>query len=357
MELLADVPLSGLSTRRIARRLGLSQPALFRHFRSRDALLEAVIDHAREQLGGVAAAAAAPAHADPHARFDALARGLLGFVEAHPGLPRLLFAHSAALDHGAIRAALEHLVSMQRTLVAVLVREGAAGGWLRPDVDPRDAALLFVGGLQGAILQWELAGRPPGLALRGAALVSLWLGGVALAGAAPGPAPEPADPGLTRGAQGLVDLDVRPVLAGGRDPLEDVLAALERMVPGDLLHLTSPFRPAPLLALLERQGHHVASREAGPGVWSTTVGVGGQPAPLDLLDREPPEPLEAVLGASAELAPGACFAAWVPRYPRLLVGHLEARPLRWQVLEAADGAALIYLRGEGPASGLDGVGR
>ena len=56
LELLGSTPLGDLTTRQIAKRIQVSQPALFRHFRSREQLLVAVVEHARASLGELAAA-------------------------------------------------------------------------------------------------------------------------------------------------------------------------------------------------------------------------------------------------------------------------------------------------------------
>ncbi len=341
LRLLADAPLSDVTTRRIARELGLSQPALFRHFSSRAALLLAVIDHARSGLGSVIedVVGAGP---ELRSQLSVLTSRLLAFTEANPGFARLLFGDGAGGAGGdSVRAALRQIVSMQRKLVAELVREAQRAGAVRAELSAARAAALFVGMVQGVILQWELGDRATSLVDEAGAVVAFWCrgAGVGEPRAALPVRPESDSPPTD---VALVALDARPILAGGEDPLDAILNAVAAAGPGGLIALTTPFRPKPLLSLLASRGHAVEAREATPGVWAVDIVVGGAPALTDLRDLPAPEPLEQVLERTASLAPGEIFVARLPRFPRLLLPHLEARGLRYTLHEQPDGAALLH---------------
>lgn len=363
--LLADIPLAELSTRQIARRVGVSQPAMFRHFRSRDALLVAVVDSARDTLGAEAVKLL-EAREDAVTTLERLAATLMRYVQDNPGLPRLLFSDGAGSGEG-MRAALGRLLTMQRSLVAQIVRDGQRSGLLAPQVDPTRAAWLFVGMLQGLVLQWQLEGRQEHLVDEAPAMMALWLGGVgarrdpspqdhadrAAAGVplqageapskglkAPREAPESGPPTQ----DGIGAIDVRDILAGGRDPLEDILATLEPLRPGAAMLVTAPFRPAPLLALLSRQGHRLHERALPDGGCAVAVAVQSGAQIADLCDLEPPEPMEAVLTMAQRLQPGEAWIAWLPRHPRLLLPVLAQRPVTCALSPCPDGAVLLHMR-------------
>ena len=68
---------------------------------------------------------------------------------------------------------------------------------------------------------------------------------------------------------------------------------------------------------------------------------------LDLLDLEPPEPLQRILEEVEQLEPGDILVARTPRNPRMLLPRLVDRGVEHAVVEAPDGTAL--LRVERPA--------
>ena len=84
VELAAEQNPGDITTAAIAQRMGLTQGALFRHFPTKDAILEAVMGWVSERLLAQLDAAAASA-ATPLAALEAMFMAHVGFVVRHPG--------------------------------------------------------------------------------------------------------------------------------------------------------------------------------------------------------------------------------------------------------------------------------
>lgn len=273
LELLATTPLNRVTTRQIAARVGLTQPALFRHFDGRDAIVDAAVAWMRGELEGVAAAVLA-APAPPLVRAEALARALGEHVARWPGLPRLLFGDVAGGRETSWGADLRGLQRAQRSLVEALVREAVAAGQVPSSIDANRAAALFVAGMQGVLAQWLVSGAGGTPDVVG--FVEVWRAGVV--GGLPGVltgASAPADGAALRAE---VYVDATAILLAGVDPLAEVLTAADRVAPGGLLRVVAPFAPAPLGALLRSRGWDVEISAAGPKP---------QVGPFTLLARRP----------------------------------------------------------------------
>lgn len=341
LRLLADTPIEALTTRELAAELGVTQPALFRHFSSREAIFVEVVEHARGELEAIASRVLARGGRATEV-LRALGDALLTHAEAAPGLPRLLFA-SATAKPGRVREALRAVVGMQAALAAELVRQGQGEGDVAASIDPAHAATLFVGAIQGLVLRWEIGGRSEPLAAGFAPLFDLWLHGVASRPRAASSSAASAAAPRGEGAAAIVKLDVRPILARGVDPLTAILAVIDALPPAGVLSIEAPFRPSPLLALLARKGHAATCEGLARDHFVVDVVKGGAPAIEDLRDLAAPEPMERVLVAGAALAPGEVFVALLPRFPRLLVPRLDERGLSHAIEERADGAAILRL--------------
>src|SRR3546814_20412611 len=70
--------------------MGLTQGALFRHFPTKDAILQAVMSWVTERLLGRVDKAVEEA-ASPAAALEAVFMTHIDFVSDHPGVPRMLF--------------------------------------------------------------------------------------------------------------------------------------------------------------------------------------------------------------------------------------------------------------------------
>jgi AcrR family transcriptional regulator len=122
---------AGISVNAIGRELGVSGPALYRYFSSRDALLtELVADAYRDLAAALRDAPGAGPRAAPTARLRALARAYRGWAIAQPHRYGLLFgpplpghdAHSEPI----VAAAEEAMAALVDVVAAAGVRTGAA---------------------------------------------------------------------------------------------------------------------------------------------------------------------------------------------------------------------------------------
>ncbi len=354
LDLMADRALHEVSTRAIARRVGFSQPALFRHFRNRRALLQALVQHVRGQLAARAEALVATSSGLELAR--GLARALVEQARARPGTLTLLF-EALTVDDPALQAAVRSLVDTWRTLAATAVEGAIAQGQVSAEVDPEQAGRLLVAVQQGSLLQWRIDGRrgDPSVEAALAAWEAALVAGQPRRGREPGAAtsegateggPREAAPG-PGGAADLVLLDVRPILAAGRDPLQDILQAVERLADDGLLLVVAPFRPGPLIALLARRGHAVEAEPAGD-LWVVSVPGRGAGPVEDLRELEAPGPMERVLARAEALGPGELALFRTPHVPHPALAELGRRGLAAQAVEHPAGGAVLAVRRPAP---------
>jgi len=147
-----------LSTTEVARAIGLSQPAIFRHFPTKGALWLAVAEDIADRLQSYWAAAEAGA-TGPHARLKALIGAQLTAIAETPALPSILFSRELQVDNPALRDVFRKLLSAFQGRLVAAIRELQAAGHLRRDVGPEDVAILLTSLVQGVAIRWTLGAR------------------------------------------------------------------------------------------------------------------------------------------------------------------------------------------------------
>ena len=158
IELAASQNPGEITTAAIAKHMGLTQGALFRHFPSKEAILQAVMEWVAERLLA-RVDKAAQAAASPLAALEAVFMTHIDFVAQHPGVPRMLFGElQRAVDTPAKRMA-RTLIDRYGVRLAALIVQGKARGELDNEVDTAAAVTLFIGAIQGLIMQSLLAGN------------------------------------------------------------------------------------------------------------------------------------------------------------------------------------------------------
>ena len=145
----------GITTQAIAERIGVTHGALFRHFPDKAAIWTAVFDWLAARLGRVADAALA-AGGEPLQQLERLFHAQVDFVASHPGVPRILFHELqrpvASTLHGLARG----IVGGYRERIKTLIRSAKAAGQLPAGLDEEAAAVLFIGTVQGLVVQSTL---------------------------------------------------------------------------------------------------------------------------------------------------------------------------------------------------------
>ncbi len=157
IELAAEQNPSVITTAAIAKRMGLTQGALFRHFPNKDAILKAVMEWVAERLLS-RVDKAVEGVSSPLAALEAMFMAHVTFVSEHPGIPRLLFGELQRAEVSPAKRMAQTLIQRYGERLHRLIEEGKAQGELDAALDVEAAAALFIGTIQGLVMQSLLAG-------------------------------------------------------------------------------------------------------------------------------------------------------------------------------------------------------
>ena len=145
----------GITTQAIATRIGVTHGALFRHFPDKAAIWRTVFDWLGVQLGRVADAAIANG-GTPLEVLERLFHAQVAFVASHPGVPRILFHELQRPAGSPLQGLARNIVGGYRERIKTLIHRAKEIGELPIDLDEDAAAVLFVGTVQGLVVQSTL---------------------------------------------------------------------------------------------------------------------------------------------------------------------------------------------------------
>lgn len=146
----------GLSMERIAEQVGLVPSAIYRHFKNKGGVLDAVLDLLHARLMGILAEARA-AHESPLEQLHDLLRRHVQLVQYHQSLPRFLFSDQVLTGNPVRKAKLFGIITDYLSGVAGIAREAQREGRVRGDVDADTLSVLFFGLFQPPIMLWFMS--------------------------------------------------------------------------------------------------------------------------------------------------------------------------------------------------------
>ena len=149
---------AAITTTELASAVGLSQGALFKHFASKDAVWLAAMDWAAEHLLQTLTDAASSSPS-PCAALRAVFDAHVAFVAEHPGVPRLVLPQLQQIGDTPIKQRARKLMQAHRALVQDLLRKAVGTHETTPDLDVPAATTMFLGQIQGLVMQSVMTGK------------------------------------------------------------------------------------------------------------------------------------------------------------------------------------------------------
>lgn len=164
-----------LTTGAVAEAIGVSQPAIFRHFPTKQALWLAVAQKIRQHMAA-GWQEALSAVTVPEKRIAAVIDIQLRTIELHPAIPAILFSRELQVENLDLRRTFAGLLASFHQILSEELDRGRKAGVFRADVDPADGAVLLISLVQGLAIRWSLGARGFELRPEGARLLAVQLG-------------------------------------------------------------------------------------------------------------------------------------------------------------------------------------
>jgi AcrR family transcriptional regulator len=143
-----------VTVRRIAKEIGVSEGALYRHFKSKHDILSLMVERIQEDL--VADIQGGAAGQTPLGILDNALRNHISSIEQRKGVSFQVIAEIISLGDTRLNKQASEALDKYAGLIRDLLSEGIEAGEIRKDVDPEKAATLITAAIQGLVSRWAL---------------------------------------------------------------------------------------------------------------------------------------------------------------------------------------------------------
>ncbi|NWN91436.1 TetR/AcrR family transcriptional regulator [Marinobacter adhaerens] len=157
VDLAATTNPGDITTAAIARHMKLTQGALFRHFPNKEAIWKAVMEWVAKHLMSRLDKAAEGIES-PLATMQAMFMAHIEFVSEHPGAPRMLFGELQGAGATPAKRLARAMLTQYAERLNTLIETAKLRGELPQSTDNHAAAILFIGTIQGLIMQSLMSG-------------------------------------------------------------------------------------------------------------------------------------------------------------------------------------------------------
>ncbi len=158
LNLAAEQNPNSITTAAIASYMGLTQGALFRHFPNKESIWQAVMEWVSNHLLSRLKQSVDKENS-PIDALEAIFLAHIDFVSQYPGVPRMLFGELQHPKPTPAKKLACQLIQKYSLLISQLIEQGKSEDQITADIDTVAATTLFIGSIQGLIMQSLLSGE------------------------------------------------------------------------------------------------------------------------------------------------------------------------------------------------------
>jgi AcrR family transcriptional regulator len=156
LDLINDQGVSGLSIAGIARRVGIVPSALYRHFTSKDAVLDAVLDLIQQRLLDNVAHVRRKTPV-PLKQLNLLFSRHTAMLSENRAIPHVVFSDAVYNGQPDRKAKVAQIITAYLKEVEFIIESGRQDGTICKAVIPATAAVMFLGLIMPAVVLWNVS--------------------------------------------------------------------------------------------------------------------------------------------------------------------------------------------------------
>ncbi|HMU61548.1 MAG TPA: TetR/AcrR family transcriptional regulator [Gemmatimonadales bacterium] len=155
--IIAEHGLQGWKTAEVARRVGISEPTLFRHFKSKRGMLAAAVRHETSTLEKMVTEFEGTG--DAWNRAEGLITSILSFLESTGGGPLVILTGQLSSASASTRNEMLKALGVVRQRLTMLFQDAVEERHADGTVQPEDLADLAIAIVQSSALRWVMSHR------------------------------------------------------------------------------------------------------------------------------------------------------------------------------------------------------
>jgi len=155
IEIIDKRGIQGLTIKNISKEIGISEPAIYRHFKSKTDIILAILDNFKVMAEFLS---------DAMDNFEGEAIEKIGFMFSkmlemflhQPSIVSVIFSEEIFKNEDSLLVEIREILNLHQQTVEKIIEKGQEQNNVRVDVDKQSLALLVMGALRLLVKRWDL---------------------------------------------------------------------------------------------------------------------------------------------------------------------------------------------------------
>ena len=157
ISLIAQKGIQGFTIKNLSKAIGFSEPAIYRHFKSKTSILLAILDNFKfmaDMLSDLMSEMELPASEKITFMFEKM----VDLFSERPALVSVIFSEEIFKNEEVLKNKIIEILNKNEATIEAIILKGQKNKELRTDVNEKSLALMVMGSLRLMVKRWSLGG-------------------------------------------------------------------------------------------------------------------------------------------------------------------------------------------------------
>ena len=170
IEIIATKGIQGLTIKNLSKKIGISEPAIYRHFESKTDILLAILANFQE-MSSFMNEVIKDIDDKAIGKIDFLFTKIIEIFSQEPAQISVVFSEELFKNEIILKEKIVEIMDLKEKTIEDIILEGQNKGEIRTDIDNKTLALIVIGALRFRIKRWDLRGENKNLQNKGQELI------------------------------------------------------------------------------------------------------------------------------------------------------------------------------------------
>ena len=170
IDIIATKGIQGLTIKNLSKEIGISEPAIYRHFESKTDILLTILKNF-EEMSSFMNEAMKGGEGSAVSKIEFMFTKIIEVFSQEPSHISVIFSEEIFKNESILQEKIVEIMNSKVKAIEEIIKEGQEKGEIRTDIDNKTLALIVVGSLRFMVKQWDLKDQHENLLPEGHKLI------------------------------------------------------------------------------------------------------------------------------------------------------------------------------------------
>jgi AcrR family transcriptional regulator len=150
--------IQGLTIKNLSKAIGISEPAIYRHFESKNDIVLSLLDNFKE-LADMLAGLMMGHQGSALEKITILIEKMTMLFKENPPLVSVIFSEEIFKNEEILKNRIVEILDTHANTIENIIKKGQEEGDVRKDIDDKTLGLMVMGSLRLMVKKWDLKGK------------------------------------------------------------------------------------------------------------------------------------------------------------------------------------------------------